>query len=218
MNNVDRNRSGSVPAAKPASGFGKLFGKKKEKKDMEQVVLTSRHAAAVKTKLALDPKFKGARRDSAPVYVASSTQNSLLISAGEQEMRHPHSGPPATYSLKEDTSMPKLARIVSGDERDEPDEWEKMREEWRHRKLPTLDNSIIEGVAVDGSGSGHESPEEKGEAEEVEIPPSEVLERQGVRILAVAGLKADEAERRPSRAHTPIGGRFHRDEKGAWKR
>jgi hypothetical protein len=220
MNGVDRSRAGSAPEKPPAKspiGFSKLFGKKKEKKDTEPIVITSRHAAAVKTKLALDPKYKDMRRESAPAYVASATQNNLFISAGEKEMRHPHSGPPAVLSPKEKVGLPMLTRIVSGDEADELDEWEKMRDEWKQRKLPTLDDDIIEGVAVGSRDSGQATPAEQDE-KTIEIPPSEVVERQGVRILSVAGMTADEYSPRPSRTHTPIGGRWKKDEKGVWKR
>lgn len=225
MNGIDRSRAGSAPdkiSSKPSSGFSKLFGKnkekkEKEKKDLDKIILTSRHTAAIKTKLALDPKLQSGRRDSAPVYITSATQNNLLISANEQEMRHPHSGPPAVFGPKEKLNMPILTRVVSGDEADEPDEFEKMRNEWRKRKVPFLDNDIIEGVAVDGHDSGQSTPEEK-EEKEVEVPPSEVIERQGVRILSVAGMNTAEYSPRPSRTHTPIGGRWKKDEKGVWKR
>lgn len=110
--------------------------------------------------------------------------------------------------------MPLLTRIISGDEADELDEWEKLRDEWRQRKVPTLDNDIIEGVAVDGLGSEQSAPGEK----EVEIPPSEVADPQGVRTISITGMKGDEYEPRPSRTHTPIGGRWKKDDKGAWKR
>ncbi|EXJ59581.1 hypothetical protein A1O7_03727 [Cladophialophora yegresii CBS 114405] len=221
MNGVDRSRTGSAPVTptgKSSSGFGKFFGRKKEeKKDTEPTVITSKHAAAVKTKLALDPKYKDVRRGSAPVYVSSATQNNLLISAGEQEKRHPHSGSPAVYSLKEKAGLPLLTRIISGDEADELDEWEKMRDEWKQRKLPTLDDDIIEGVVVGGRDSGRSTPADQDE-KTIEIPPSEVVERQGVGILSVSGMTTDEYSPRPSRTHTPIGGRWKKDEKGVWKR
>ncbi|KAJ9611094.1 hypothetical protein H2200_004277 [Cladophialophora chaetospira] len=219
INGLDRGRAGSAPektTTKPSSGFGKLFGKKKEKKDMDKIVITSRHAAAVKTRLALDPKFQTERRDSAPVYITSATQNNLLISASEKEMRHPHSGPPAVFGPKEKMNMPILTRVVSGDEADEPDEWEKMRREWRQRKVPLPEHDIIEGVAVDGHSSGQSTADE--EEKDIEVPQSEVVERQGVRILSVAGMTGDEYSPRPSRTHTPIGGRWKKDEKGVWKR
>lgn len=220
MNGVDRSRAGSAPekaSTKSSSGFGKLFGKKtekKDKKDIEKIVLTSRHTAAIKTKLALDPKLQNGRRESAPVYISSATQNNMLISAGEQEMRHPHSGPPATFSQRDKSSLPMLTRVVSGDEADEPDELEKMRAHWRMRQVTTLDDNIIEGVAVDGQISRRSTQEEP----EIEVPPSEVVERQGVRFLSVAGITADDYSPRPSRTHTPIGGRWKKDDKGVWKR
>ena len=90
-----------------------------------------------------------------------------------------------------------------------------MRDEWRQRKVPALDDVLIEGVAVDGSGQS--TPEER-DGKETEIPSSEVVKRQGVKMLSVASMTGDSIERRPSRAHTPIGRRFKKDENGVWKR
>ena len=213
----ERSRASSVPepsSAKSSGGFSKLFGKKKEKKDAQPLVITSKHAGTVKNKLAHDPRFNSARRESAPVHIAAGRQNVLHISAGEQGMRHPHSGPPTLHAPTGKSDLAMLTRIVSGDDADEPDEWEKMRENWRQRKELTFDSDIVEGVAVDGQGSEQRRPTEK----DIEVPPSEIVERQGVRILSVAGMTGDEYEPRPARPHTPIGGRWRKDEKGAWKR
>ncbi|KIY02642.1 uncharacterized protein Z520_01107 [Fonsecaea multimorphosa CBS 102226] len=218
MNNVDRSRSSSVPvhnSTKPPSGLSKLFGRKekKEKKDMDHFILTSRHAAAVKTKLALDPKYKNVRRDSAPAERLAGSQNIMHISAGELEMRHPHSGSPALHAARNKTDLPALTRIISGDEADEPDEWEKMRDQWRQRKVPTLDTQIIEGQVLGNQSSGQSTPAEKGT--EVETSPPQVTEPRGSRTLSATD---DEYQPRPARTHTPIGGRWKKDEKGVWKR
>ncbi|KIW28496.1 uncharacterized protein PV07_08155 [Cladophialophora immunda] len=221
MNNMDRSRASSVPVhtAKSPSGFSKLFGRKekKEKKDMDHIILTSRHAAAVKTKLALDPKYKNVRRDSPSTEHLSGSQNILHVSAGELEMRRPHSGSPSLHAARNKTDMPALTRIISGDEADEPDEWEKMRDEWRQRKIPTLDTQIIEGQVLDSQVSGQSTPAEK-DSKEALTPPPQITELQATRILSTTTIGDDEYQPRPARTHTPIGGRWKKDEKGVWKR
>jgi hypothetical protein len=224
MNGTDRSRAGSVPdkssSAKPSAGLGKLFGKKKDKKETEQVVLTSRHAGAVKNKLAHDPKVQKLRRDSAPAVQtvgSPGSQSSLHLSASEQEMRRPHSGSPALHAPKDKSDMPMLTRIVSGDEADELDEWEKMRDEWRHLKVSNLDHDIIEGVATDAAGPPQSPTDER---REVDVPSPDPVEEAANRHSSTGGLslKGPEYEPRPSRTHTPLGGRFKKDDKGAWKR
>ncbi|OAP59007.1 hypothetical protein AYL99_06304 [Fonsecaea erecta] len=223
MNNVDRSRASSVPvqpSTKPSSGLSKLFGRKekKEKKDMDHIVLTSRHAAAVKTKLALDPKYKNVRRDSASSERLAGSQNITHMSAGELEMRHPHSGSPSLHAARNKADLPALTRIISGDEADEPDEWEKMRDEWRQRKVPTLDTQIIEGQVLDTRCSGPSTPTEK-DMKEPETPPPQATEPRGTRIPSVTTTTGDaDYQPRPARTHTPIGGRWKKDEKGVWKR
>lgn len=216
MNGVDRSRATSVPqTSRPSSGFSKFFGKLKEKKDDGHTVLTSKHAGAVKNKLAHDPKYKNVRRESGPAQTAGWSPTSLHVPASAQEKRHPHSGPPTLHSPKgSKTDLPVLTRIISGDEADEPDEFEKMREQWRQRKMPTLDSDIVEGEVSGTSTPAQATP--KGS--EVELPPTEVVERQGVKSIAVVGVNPDEHQARPPRTHTPIGGRWKKDEKGVWKR
>ncbi|EXJ67001.1 uncharacterized protein A1O5_09647 [Cladophialophora psammophila CBS 110553] len=183
---------------------------------MDQIILTSRHAAAVKTKLTLDPRYKNVRRESAPAQQLGGAQNLMHVSAGEQEMRRPHSGPPSLHAIQNKTELSGLTRIISGDEADEPDEWEKMRYEWRQRKVPTLDTNIIEGEVLDNQVSGQSTPTEK-DKKNIGRPPSE-LDQQAVRILSVAAVSDGGYQPRPARVHIPIGGRWKRDEKGVWKR
>jgi hypothetical protein len=224
---VDRARMASTPlqassttTAKSTSeggGFIKLFGKRdktvkaEKKKHSEQMVLTSIHAAAAKTKTALSlDGHKSGRRDSAPVPI----EHSAHITARQQEMRHPHSGPPAIHTTREKESLPMLTRIVSGDEADNPDEWERMREDWRQRKVPDL--GVIEGDEG-GHRSGHSTPGERS-LSEVDIPPTGMVEVNGARIATVKSMESDEYMPKAVRTHTPIGGRYKRDEKGTWKR
>ncbi|KIW74799.1 hypothetical protein Z517_11569 [Fonsecaea pedrosoi CBS 271.37] len=220
MNNVDRSRASSVPEpslTKSSSGLSKLFGRKeknKEKKDTDHVVLTSRHAAAVKTKLALDPKYKNVHRNSTATEGPSSSKNSQHVS----EMRRPHSGSPSLHASRNKTDLPVLTRIVSGDEADEPDEWEKMRDEWRQRKVTTLDAQIIEGQVLDSSQSGQATPAEQDTKNVETPPPQQAAEQRESRTLSTPVLSDDEYQPRPARTHTPIGGRWKKDEKGVWKR
>ena len=223
MNGVDRSRTSSVTSTtstKSSGGLGRLFGKskdkpKKEKKDLDQIVLTSRHAAAVKTKLALDPKYKNATRkesQSAPRIVG--TQDTLHMTAAQQEMRRPHSGPPAMYAPTDKSDMPVLTRIASGDEADEQDQWERLRQGWKQQKQPGVQMmQVLEGEAVDEYSSGNTTPDDQKDQAETKIPDSKVIEREGVRLLSVADI-----EPRPERHLTPIGGRWKKDEKGVWKR
>jgi len=246
MNGIDRSRIGSTASQtshastkSSTGGFGKLFGKsknddkhkkKEKKKDYDQVVLTSRHAALVRTKLALDPKLKKAlHKDPQPV--VTGTQNSAHLTAQQQELRRPHSGPPSlkhgTKSAKAD--MPFLTRIISGDEADEPDEWERMREDWRSRKTPGADMlQVIEGETLDGStasSSGTATPEDRDILvkvckSDIDIPSTKIVESEGVRLVAAIKLPSDPelAKLSPERHHTTIGGRWKKDEAGVWKR
>jgi hypothetical protein len=214
------SQASSTTTAKSTNGGGgfiKLFGKKdktakaEKKKHSEEMVLTSIHAAAAKTKTALSlDGYKSGRRDSAPV----PTEHSAHITARQQEMRHPHSGPPAIHATREKGSLPMLTRIVSGDEADNPDEWERMRGDWRQKKVPDL--GVIEGE--EGvHRSGYSTPGERS-LNEVDIPPTEVVEVDGARIVAVKSMDSNEYMPKTVRTHTPIGGRYKRDENGTWKR
>ncbi|RMD39738.1 hypothetical protein DV735_g5381, partial [Chaetothyriales sp. CBS 134920] len=101
----------------------------KLKKDINKII-TSRHAAAVRAKL------NAGHVRAAPVSPAH-------MSAAAQEMRYPHSGPPALHGGhkekvgKHDADMPALARIVSGDEVDDEEEsMRRHRDDWRRRTKP----------------------------------------------------------------------------------
>ncbi|KEF62596.1 uncharacterized protein A1O9_00569 [Exophiala aquamarina CBS 119918] len=246
MNGIDRSRTGSTASQtshlstkSSSGGFSKLFGKSKhdekqkkkgKKKDLDQIVITSRHAAAVRTKLALDPKLKKAsHKDQQPV--VTGTQSSAHLTAQEQEIRRPHSGPPslrhAAKSNKAD--MPFLTRIISGDEADEPDEWERLREEWRTRKIPGVEMlQVVEGETLDGStasSSGTATPEDRDVLtscykSDINLPPTKLIESEGVRLVTVNNLSSDTELARPStqRHNTPIGGRWKKDRAGVWKR
>lgn len=245
MNGIDRSRASSVASQtshtstkSSSGGFSKFFGKSKsgdkqkkdKKKDLDQIVLTSRHAAAVRTKLALDPKLKKATpKDQQPVMVG--TQSSAHLTAQEQEIRRPHSGPPSLKHApkKEKVDMPMLTRIISGDEADEPDDWEKLRQEWRTRQLPSADMlQVIEGQTLGGtptSSSGTVTPEDrelfvKSSKSDIDLPPTQLVEREGVRLVTAAYPSSDNEGVTPriAKHQTPIGGRWKKDDAGVWKR
>ncbi len=228
MNGVDRSRATSTSSqtsnkSGSSGAFSKFFKSKKDKKDTERVVITAQHAAAVRAKLARDSRFDKYRKAVANkdkkttprVVGILSTQH---LTAEQQELRHPHSGPPALSAAGDKVDMPVLARIVSGDEADEADQWERMRDEWKESTIPDVQiQQVIEGEGLEsGSSSGTSTPQSR-EIELVTVPPSKVVEREGVRLLAVAD-KALNLRPKPVRRHTPIGGRYTKDEHGVWKK
>lgn len=212
----DRSRNSSAASttsvASSKSGFRSLFSKKekkpKEKKDVEKIVLTSRHAAAVKTKMMMDPHYKDLMKPkTAEIIVAHRSSHST---AAEQEARHPHSGPPALHPKDE---MPILTRIISGDERDDEDEHDQLEQArlaWDIAKVP--------GVAkIHEHDSGNSTPtsaEQSGDEDDVSShlrspPLSPGIER------ILAGV---EPPRPAVFSRNSYGTRFHKDEMGRWKR
>lgn len=214
----------SDASSKSSSGFSKFFSRsKKEKKDTDKKkVITSRHsqAAAIAAKMALDLKYKQAHPTLTlgPRLVGTQSSPNITITPQEQELRHPHSGPPALIAPLGRTDMPVLTKVISGDEADDPDEFERMRDDWRQRKIPDVQLlQVLEGTGLgSGSSSGITTPQEK-EAEKTQIPAAKVIEREGVRLLSVADAPLD-ARPKPVRRHTPIGGRYRKDEHGVWKK
>jgi hypothetical protein len=221
---ISANSVSSNASSKSSGGFSKFFSKsKKEKKDTDKKqVITSRHsqAAAIAAKMALDLKYKQAHPGLTlgPRLVGTQSTPNITITPQEQELRHPHSGPPALIAPLGRTDMPVLTRVISGDEADDPDEFERMRDDWRQRMIPDVQLvQVLEGTGIgSGSSSGTTTPQEK-EAEKTQIPASKVIEREGVRLLSIADAPLD-ARPKPVRRHTPIGGRFKKDENGKWKR
>ena len=192
------------PKSDNMSGWKALFGgkdqgsKDKKKKDTEKLVITSRHAAAVKTRLQTDPKFANERRKSSDGSIKSvefqQPRPSAHITAQEQEMRFPHSGAPALLgshragkdlrSGHKDADMPELTRIQSGDENDEEDERRrKDRENWLSRQQSgKLMKRVIE-----------RKESATGEIEEVveEVPEDSVQETEGGIHFIGADIQSD---------------------------
>ncbi|KAI1609345.1 hypothetical protein EDD37DRAFT_163020 [Exophiala viscosa] len=219
-------KSSSNASSKP-SGFSKLFGKgKKEKKDTDKKqIITSKHssAATVATRMALDIKYKQAHPGLGLPPRLVPTQSVPNITPQELELRKPHSGPPALIAQIGRTDMPVLTKVISGDEADDPDDFERMRDEWRERKIPDVQLlQILEGrtppasAPGSASNSGTTTPR-NGMVTPPQIPASHVIEREGVRLLSVDDALLKERPK-PVRRHTPIGGRYRRDEKGVWKK
>ncbi|RMZ87279.1 hypothetical protein DV736_g5491, partial [Chaetothyriales sp. CBS 134916] len=115
----------------------------KLKREIDRIV-ASRHAAAVRAKL------NAGQTQGVPV-------SSAHMSAAQQEMRYPHSGPPAIHSGhkekvgKHNADMPALARIVSGDEVDDEEEYMKQhRDDWKRRtRLDERMRQLSEGPPSD---------------------------------------------------------------------
>lgn len=131
--------SAQTTASHKKGGFmGGLFHKptkeekEKKKKETEKIVIGSKHAAAVKTKMMMDPKYREfqEKHKKPAVKTAGITGHtaSAHSSAASQEARHPHSGPPAVHG---DLDFPMLGRIDSHDETDsDEDPIERERREW----------------------------------------------------------------------------------------
>jgi hypothetical protein len=117
----DRNRQGSAQSTPESNnGVTGLFGRQKKPKKQEKIVIGSEHAAAAKqNNLMADPRATR-KHQSVPARTVGviAMQKSAHITAAEQEMRHPHSGPPAVGGAAD---VPMLTKIVSGDEDDEWD-------------------------------------------------------------------------------------------------
>jgi hypothetical protein len=245
-----RNPKGKLkekPGTTATSGWKALFGggedrkesKKKEKDDIDRIVLTSRHAAAVKTRLALDPKFKEERRRSSAgspdvgAHITTGIQTNAHTTAAEQEFRFPHSGKPSLhkgargeYTRKGrsgehvEIDMPALTRIVSGDDHDEEDERaQRGREEWIMKKNDAAMRRFIMAEGME-PGEDDESRDSTSLSENTspgeELADGKVMKVQGTKVIGVE-LEGD--------AYTPrvkpkggIGYGWKRDEKGNWTR
>jgi hypothetical protein len=193
----ERDRQGS--SQPQSSGLKGLFGRKKPEKKQEKIVLGSKHAVSVKSNLKADPR--GARKHPSPSVTTAGvigTQKSAHLTAEQQEMRHPHSGPPALRAAGE---LPMLTRIVSGDEDDEWDH-EASRADWEKRKVPE-----VEKVLETHGEEERVADVEEGGVEDLQLRRRSLLD---VEIKGGEGLK-------PARRKTVFGG-WAKDGKGVWHR
>lgn len=185
--------------------MGGLFHKstKEEKeakaKATEKIVLGSKHAAAVKTKMMMDPKYrdfqdKHKKPDVKTAGITGHTK-SAHSSAASQEMRHPHSGPPAVHG---DLDLPMLGRIESHDEPDsDEDAIERVRREWN----TAIEHNMAEIPEVRSRqvSSARQSPW-ASPIHSRETSPN----RLGARYSVVGGKR------------TSYAGGYHRDANGRW--
>ena len=235
------------PGTNATSGWKALFNaddrkekKKQKQKNVEKLVLTSRHAAAVKTRMAVDPNFAESRRRSSSGSEQSMQpvqQSSQHMTAAQQEMRFPHSGPPA---LKQSTKghfnrkgrsgeeveadMPALTRIISGDENDEESEraaqW--RREEWvRKRNEAAMRKFSVAEGSDEGSERG--SVSRQGSWKDIltpeELAEGEVLGIDGIEGLSFVGAELEGDAYTPrSKAKGGMGAGWKRGENGKWTR
>ncbi|KAJ9658591.1 hypothetical protein H2198_003609 [Neophaeococcomyces mojaviensis] len=118
-----------------------FFGdEEKERKALDKQVLTSRHAAAVKTKMMMDPAYREFQEKHKRPNVKTAGMNgsrSVHSLAAEQESRYPHSGPPAVHG---GLNASQLERIESRDDPDDEDQWQQTRREWNEAKEHNMDN------------------------------------------------------------------------------
>ena len=175
---------------------------RKEKKRLEQekiskVVLTSKHAAAVKTRMLLEQRNrKPSTTNTANV---TGTINSAHMTAAQQEARLPHSGPPSKHTMHKDheRDMPLLTRITSCDENDEEEEQlVQHRNDWLAKKADVGMDRVRESSSVT----------------EADL---EVLE--GVAVGGASRTNSDSSQGKPTKAKTHFGA-WSRNEAGVWTR
>jgi hypothetical protein len=226
------------PGTSNTSGWKALFNsesrekrKKEKQKEVDKIVLGSRHAAAVKTRLAMDPKYAEQRRNSADsgVGLMSGTPqpSNPHLTATEQGIRFPHSGPPALKGGEKGSmhrkgkkgvdvtaDMPALTRIVSGDENDEEEDRARLgREDWVRRR----DDAAMRGFTV-AEGVGEDEDDEEGSgSEEEERVQGKVMEVEGTRVIG-AELEGDAYAPRAKTKGPGIGIAWRRREDGKWTR
>jgi hypothetical protein len=221
----NRTKLVQKPGTSSTSGWKALFNqddrkerKKQKQKEAEKIVLGSKHAAAVRTRLATDPKYVERRKSTDNTHIMVGTQNSAHLTAGEQEMRFPHSGAPALHGGSKGSltrkgrsgenvplDMPSLTRIISGDERDDEEDRARLeRETWVLKR----ENAEMRRFTV---------AEGEGESEDEEIKiGGKVIEVEGTKMI---GMDLNDASI-PTR-QKPKGGMgagWRRDDAGKWTR
>ncbi|ETN42377.1 uncharacterized protein HMPREF1541_01531 [Cyphellophora europaea CBS 101466] len=178
--------------------------KRKEQEKLEKTVLTSRHAATVRTRMLLEQhNLRGGPK----VANVTGTTKSVHLTAAAQQTRLPHSGPPALHvAVKADNrDMPALSRIMSGDERDEEDErLERDREEWLRKKADVTMRKVTER---DGDSDEDEPPTTDGQ----------LLEVDGTRLIGVR-MEGQAYTPKPVKLRHGVGAGWSKDSAGVWRR
>lgn len=210
--------SDEAAAASHKHGIMSLFGGKKDKKEkkpkekkksVDNVVLTSRHSAAVKTKLMMEQHGKKSKHHGKTAGVVGTTRTNHLT-AMQQEARHPHSGVPTLHVVSE---LPLLTRIVSGDEYDDEDELDRrirQQEEWEMSKKPTVDK-VVEHSSENSTQSSANASEDESEDYDPRSKAIEYIQQQ-------LQTSCPQPRRPSAMSKSSFGSRFHRDEHGNWKR
>lgn len=225
------------PGTTATSGWKALFSgagsddrkekKKPKQKESDKIILTSKHAAAVKTKMAMEQRRRSLDSASGGTGIMNGNQDGPHLTAEEQERRFPHSGPPALHGGEQghihrkgrkgsdvNVDMPLLTRIVSGDERDEEEDRARLgREAWvtKRKDAEMRRFTVAEGMGVEEGESGSGDEEREGEFVE-----GKVMVVEGTRLIG-AEVEGD--------AHTPrakakggIGHGWRRGDTGKWTR
>lgn len=178
--------------------------KRVEQKKLETTILTSRHTAAVKTRMLLEQHNMKSSTPNPPR--VQGTTSSAHITAAAQEARLPHSGPPSLQATQKDHNrdLPMLTRIISGDEHDDEDEHlQRNRDDWLKKKPEMRMRSLSEG-------------DDSGEEELTPMADGEVLDVDGTRVIGVQ-LDGDAYTPKPSKARRGLGAGWSNGS-GTWTR
>lgn len=170
--------------------------KPKNKKDVDKIILTSKHAAAVKTKMMMDPEYKAfLEKHKKPgvktANITGGTRHSAHSTAADQEARHPHSGP--AHKSYKGLDMPALSKIESKDEPDAEDDIQRARREWHEAQEHNMAD-ILEFRSPGGSAAGS-------------------------RLHSPIASRDPSPNRRPqlkSGRNSYVGGRYTKNDTGAW--
>ncbi len=167
--NASQASAQTTASHKKNSSFKSLFSRHKEKDPLEEMrkknekerlVLGTKHAAAVKSKMLTDPSYREFQQKHKKPNVKTagiqSDDKSRHSSAAAQQMRHPHSGPPAVHA---GLDIPMLSRIESHDDPDDtPDPFEERRREWNDAKEHMVDIPEVRSRQVSPRASPWASP------------------------------------------------------------
>lgn len=184
----------------------KALEKERKKKEHARIVLGSRHAAAVKTRMQMDPEYRAFMEKHAKPNVKTagiSGGASAHSTAAQYEMRHPHSGPPAVHGALD---LPKLSKIESHDEADdEVDQFEEMRRGWNDAK----EHNLHEIPEVRSRGPSRAASPWASPVQSRESSPNRLPITPGANVRPALGSK---------RNSWAGAGQYHRDAQGRWRK